>query len=180
MTSLEIQPIRGGTTLFHFGRTRNSYVATRLILLSSTVESSSTSGYVVARERSGQSEAWAGKNVERTEKSLVLFPTVDLFDSVCSHMKIWTFVAIIRTLSYAFHLFFRCILLISSYGKILSSFVYVIFYCVGGGITTLMSISNGSDPYFFRRKMEKTRSVKEGMDREMFISRQRRHFFPYK
>ena len=36
VTALESQPIRCGTTLFHFGRTRNGYVATRLILLSST------------------------------------------------------------------------------------------------------------------------------------------------
>ena len=57
VTSLEFQPIRCATMLFHFGRTRNVYVATRIILLSSTAESSATSGYVVATERSGQSEA---------------------------------------------------------------------------------------------------------------------------
>ena len=32
--------------------------------------------------------------------------------------------------------------------------------------------------YFFRRKMEKTRSVREEMDGEVFISRQSRHAFP--
>ena len=53
--------------------------------------------------------------------------------------------------------------------KRLLSFVYVIIYCVGAGITTLMSISDGSDPYVFRRKMEKTRSEKEEMDGEMFF-----------
>ena len=68
VTSLEFQPIRCATTLFHFGRTRNGYVATRIIFLSSTAESSATSGYVVAPERSGQSEAWAGGNVERARK----------------------------------------------------------------------------------------------------------------
>ena len=52
--------------LFHFGRRRNIYLATRFILLSSTAESSGTSSYVVAPERSGQSEVWAGRNVERT------------------------------------------------------------------------------------------------------------------
>ena len=31
-------------------------------------------------------------------------------------------------------------------------------------------------PVFFRRKMEKTRSMKEEMDVEVFISRQSRHF----
>ena len=54
--------------LFHFGRTRNVYVATRIILLSSTAEGSATSGYVAATECSGQSEAWAGRNVERARK----------------------------------------------------------------------------------------------------------------
>ena len=50
--------------LFHFGRTRNVYVATRIILLSSTAESGATSGYAAATERPGQSEAWAGGDVE--------------------------------------------------------------------------------------------------------------------
>ena len=57
MTSLEFQPIRGATTLFHFGRPRDVYAATRIILLSSTAEGSATSGYVAATEHSGQSEA---------------------------------------------------------------------------------------------------------------------------
>ena len=81
---------------------------------------------------------------------------------------------------YVFYLFFPCVLLITSYGKFLSSFVYVIIYCVGAGITNLMSIFDGSDPYFFRRKMEKTRSVKEEIDGEMFISHQSRQRFLYK
>ena len=34
--SLEFKPIRSATMLCHFGRTRNGYVATRFILLSST------------------------------------------------------------------------------------------------------------------------------------------------
>ena len=38
MTSLEFQPIRCATVLFHFGRTRDVYVATKIILLSSTAE----------------------------------------------------------------------------------------------------------------------------------------------
>ena len=68
VTSLEFQTIRCATTLFHFGRPRNVYVATRIILLSSTAEGSATSGYVAASERSGQSEAWADRNVERARK----------------------------------------------------------------------------------------------------------------
>ena len=47
---------------------------------------------------------------------------------------------------------------------------------MGAGITTLMSISDGLDLYFFRRQMEKTRSVEEKMDGEVFISRQKGHF----
>ena len=68
VTSLEFQSIRCATMLFHFGRTRNVYVATRIILLSSTAESSATSGYLVATERSGQSEPRASRNVERARK----------------------------------------------------------------------------------------------------------------
>ena len=64
VTSLEFQPIRCATTLFHFGRTRDVYVATRIILFSSTAEGSATSDYVAATERSGQSEARADRNVE--------------------------------------------------------------------------------------------------------------------
>ena len=57
VTLKNVQPFRCAFTLFHFGRTRDVYVATRIILLSGTAESSATSGYVVATERSGQSEA---------------------------------------------------------------------------------------------------------------------------
>ena len=60
--------------LFDFGRTRNVYVATRIILLSSTAESSARSGYVAATERSGQSEAWACRNVERARKQAYFVP----------------------------------------------------------------------------------------------------------
>ena len=55
VTSQNFQPIRCVFTLFHFGRTRDVYVATRITLFSSTAEGSATSGYVVATERSGQS-----------------------------------------------------------------------------------------------------------------------------
>ena len=74
VTSLEFQPIHCAAMLFHFGRTRNVYVATRFILLSSTADSSADSGYVVAPERSGQSEAWAGRNVKRTRKKPSFVP----------------------------------------------------------------------------------------------------------
>ena len=67
--------------------------------------------------------------------------------------------------------------IISSYGKSFWLFNYVIIYCVGAGINTLISISDWSDPYIFRRMMEKTRSVKEEMEGKLFISRQSRHIF---
>ena len=73
VTSQNFQPIRCAFTLFHFGRTRDVYVATGIILLSSTAESSATSGYVVATERSGQSEAWVSKTWNGLGKSLVSF-----------------------------------------------------------------------------------------------------------
>ena len=63
----------------------------------------------------------------------------------------------------------------SSYEKSFWLFVYVFNYCVGAGISTLIFISDWSDPYIFRRKMEKTRSVKEEMEGKLFISRQSRH-----
>ena len=50
-------------------------------------------------------------------------------------------------------------------------------YGVGAGITTLMSISDGSDRTLFCRKMDRTRSVREEMDGKVFISRQSRHLF---
>ena len=65
VTSLEFQPIRCATTLLHFRRKRNVYVATRIIFLISTAESGAASGSVVATERSGQNEAWANRNVEK-------------------------------------------------------------------------------------------------------------------
>ena len=111
MTSLEFQPICCATTLSHLGRTWNGYVATRIILLSSTAGSSATSGYVVAPERSGQSEALAGRNVERASKTPSLFPSVDLINAICSHMWTWTFLAFIRTLFQVFYSFFQFILL---------------------------------------------------------------------
>ena len=57
VTSLEFQLIRCATTLFHFGRSRDVYVATRTILRISTAEGSATGRYVAATEHSGQSEA---------------------------------------------------------------------------------------------------------------------------
>ena len=71
---------------------------------------------------------------------------------------------------------FGAILVIFSYRKTFWFFVYVIIYCVGMGITTLMFISDGLDRTFFWRKMEKTRSMKGEMHGEVFFSRQDCHF----
>ena len=51
--------------LYLFGQTRSGYVATRFILLSSTAESSATSGYVVVPERFGQN----GERISRKKRT---------------------------------------------------------------------------------------------------------------
>ena len=48
--------------LCHFAQTRNGYVATYFILLSSTAANSATSGYAVVRECFGQIEEPANSN----------------------------------------------------------------------------------------------------------------------
>ena len=67
--------------------------------------------------------------------------------------------------------FYYVFLLFSSFGNFIRSFVYVMVYCVGAGITTLMSLSDGLGLYFFCRKIEKTRPTKEEMDGKVFTSR---------
>ena len=76
-----------------------------------------------------------------------------------------------------FYLILVHIPILSFYRKSFWSFVYVIIYCVGAGISTLISISDWSDPYIFRRKMEKRRSVKEEMEPKLFISRTELAYF---
>ena len=76
--------------------------------------------------------------------------------------------------------YFCCIFIIFPLWKTSLIFVYVIVYCGGAGITTLMPISDRLDPYLFRRKMERTWSVEENMVWEVFISRQDRHFSIYR
>ena len=83
--SLEFQPICCATMLFHFGRTRNVYAATRIILLSSTAGSSTTSGYVAAtnapaKVRRELVETWNGLGNRPS-----LFPTVELINAACKH-----------------------------------------------------------------------------------------------
>ena len=59
--------------LCQFGRTRNVYVAIRIILLSSTVESSATSGYVAIPEHFLQNGEPACIKEKRSRKNLILF-----------------------------------------------------------------------------------------------------------
>ena len=68
--------------LCHFGQTRNGYVATYFILLSSTAAISATSGYLVVPEHFGQNEEPTGRNEERTKKKPIFVKKVDLFDAI--------------------------------------------------------------------------------------------------
>ena len=82
--------------------------------------------------------------------------------------------------TYLFHTFpfiFKRIFKYSPIMEIALIFTLCRYLCVGAGITTLMSISDGSDRTLFCRKMERTRSVREEMDGRVFISRQSRHLF---
>ena len=92
--------------------------------------------------------------------------------TLCKHEFCPLFIRTFLCISISFDVF----LLLFSHGKPVWSFVYVFIYCVGAEIPTLMSISDGLEPYFFRRKMEKTQSMKEEMNEEVFNSRQSRHF----
>ena len=76
--------------LCHFGRTRNVYVATWFIFLSSTAVSSATSGYVVVPEHFIQNEEPACINEERTRKKRSFVPKVDLIDAIVfPSMYLW-------------------------------------------------------------------------------------------
>ena len=68
--------------LCQFGRTRNAYVATEFILLSSSAASSATSGYVVVPEHFGQNEEPTCINEERTRKKPSFVPKVNLIDAI--------------------------------------------------------------------------------------------------
>ena len=72
---------------------------------------------------------------------------------------------------------FWCIILVtSSYGKSYWCFLYVNFYCVGAGITTFVSNSDGLDPYIFPSKEGKDAVYERERDGEVFNSRQNRRF----
>ena len=77
VTSQKLQPIRCAFMLYQFGRTRNVYVTTRIILFSSTPASSATSGYVAVPEHFLQNEEPACINEDRTRKKPSFVPKVD-------------------------------------------------------------------------------------------------------
>ena len=77
VTSQDFHPIRCAFMLCQFGRTRNVYVATRFILLSSTAESSATSGYVAVPEQFVQNDEQSVNNVERAKKKPSSVPKTD-------------------------------------------------------------------------------------------------------
>ena len=77
VTSLKFQTIRWAVMLCQIAQTRNGYVATYFILLSSTAASSATSGYVVVLKRFDQNEEPAGINEERTRKEPSFVSKVD-------------------------------------------------------------------------------------------------------
>ena len=150
VTSLLFKPTRCATTLCHFGRTRNFHVATLFILLSYTARSSATSAYVVVPERFGQNEKPANRYEERTKKKLKFFPSS--WFSWCNkqtHVNM-NFYPSFLCLLFIFGAFYSIIFL----WKILLAFCSCFFYCVGVGITILMPIADGINPYLFRRKLE--------------------------
>ena len=69
------------------------------------------------------------------------------------------------------HLDFMTLVNFSSYGKPFDLVFCAKIYCIGEGISTLMSFSDGLDPYVVRRKMEKTRSMMEEINVKVFIFR---------
>ena len=68
VTSQNFQPTCCAFMLCQYGRTRNVYEATRIIIFSSFTESSATGGYVAGSEQFLQNEEPACINKERTEK----------------------------------------------------------------------------------------------------------------
>ena len=86
VTSPEFKPIRCPTTLCHFGRTRKSFVVIDYNILSSTAESSVTSGYVVFPDCFTNMRNQLAAMSYGLEKKVVLFPAVDLIDAIWKHM----------------------------------------------------------------------------------------------
>ena len=76
VTSLEGNPIRYATTLYHFGQTRNGSPATLFILLSSNATSSARGDYVAVPEGFVQNDEPASRNEERTGTKIYFAPKI--------------------------------------------------------------------------------------------------------
>ena len=77
VTSQNFQPIHCAFMLCQFGQTRNVYVATRFILLSSTAESSARSGHVAVPEHFLQNDEPSVNNVEGAREKPSFVPKMD-------------------------------------------------------------------------------------------------------
>ena len=64
-TSLEFNPIRRATTLYHFDQTRKGSMASNSFPVSNTAINSAAGGHVAVPERFGQNEDPASRNKER-------------------------------------------------------------------------------------------------------------------
>ena len=128
-------------------------MASHFILISSTAENSATSGSVVVLERFGQNEEPPSWKKEWAKKKPRFAPSIGFISEAnCKHLLVWTLSIIIFVLYYVFYLYLVRLLVYSSDRKSFWSFAYVIIYCVGADLITLMSISYGLDPYFFLSK----------------------------
>ena len=114
VTSQNFQPIRCAFMLCRFGRTRNVYVATRFILLSSTAESSATSGHVATPEHFLQNDEPFVNNMERAKKKPSLVPKSEYnqCNSITKHV-----IMIFYDYFSVFHLILVQFIILSSYGK---------------------------------------------------------------
>ena len=161
--------------LCYNGHLQNGSVHTHFFHFSSTETSSATSGYVTILERPLTIEQ---PIVElRNRLGTILFLTyfyLTFNEVVCIflylNMKYWASNAFNIFSSKIFWKNFSENLPITEniWPVVLETFVFV-----DAWITVLMSVSNGSSPYFFHRKMEMTRPVrkKRRREEEMFFFR---------
>ena len=100
--------------LCRFGRTRNVYVATRFILLSSTAESSATGGHVAVPEHFLQNDEPSVNNVERARKKPSFVPKSEYnrCNGITKHV-----IMIFFDYFSVFYLILVHFVILSSYGK---------------------------------------------------------------
>ena len=113
VTSLESQPIRWATMLFHIGRTRNVYVATRVILLSMSFPNAP------AKLRRELVEMWNELGYEPS-----LFQTKVLIDVACNHESF-------SNMNFIFHIlfcFFNCVIVFIPFMEISSIFCSCLYF----------------------------------------------------